>query len=85
MDNDPSAKCMISGNSFLHQLLKLSKSGRNYTEEEIRDHIGTMLVAVSFRFLFVFMLSFDVEKWIFTLESLTKETRFCFEHQQELL
>lgn len=37
----------IGDNSFINQLLKVSKNGRNYLNEEILDHCGTMLVAVS--------------------------------------
>ena len=36
-----------SSTSFIHQLMKVSKNGRNYTTDEVNDHIGTMLVAVS--------------------------------------
>jgi hypothetical protein len=33
-------------NSFIQQLMKVSNNGRNYSNNEILDHIGTMLVAV---------------------------------------
>lgn len=36
-----------SANSFIHQLIRISKEGRNFTKDEVNDHIGTMLVAVS--------------------------------------
>lgn len=35
-------------NSFIQQLMKVSQSGRNYEKDEILDHCGTMLVAVSY-------------------------------------
>ena len=34
-------------NSFIHQLMRVSNNGRMYTQDEINDHVGTMLVAVS--------------------------------------
>lgn len=34
-------------NSFIGQLLKVSRNGRNYSIEDILDHCGTMMVAVS--------------------------------------
>jgi cytochrome P450 len=34
-------------NSFIHHLMRVSDSGRNFTSAEILDHCGTMLVAVS--------------------------------------
>lgn len=34
-------------NSFIGQLLKVSRNGRNYEIEDILDHCGTMMVAVS--------------------------------------
>jgi hypothetical protein len=34
-------------NSFIGQLLKVSANGRNYSIEDILDHCGTMMVAVS--------------------------------------
>lgn len=33
--------------SFIHQLFKVSNDGRKYTKDEVNDHVGTMLVAVS--------------------------------------
>jgi hypothetical protein len=36
--------------SFIHQLKRVSSGGRNYSREEVNDHVGTMLVAVSPRF-----------------------------------
>lgn len=36
-----------SNHSFIHQLQRVSNNGRNYTRDEVNDHIGTMLVAVS--------------------------------------
>lgn len=33
--------------SFIHQLFKVSNGGRKYTKDEVNDHVGTMLVAVS--------------------------------------
>lgn len=38
-------------NSFIGQLLKVSNSGRNYSIEEILDHCGTMMVAVSWNLI----------------------------------
>jgi hypothetical protein len=54
----------MSQNSFIQQLIKVSNNGRNYSQDEINDHVGTMLVAVSshfkiernFLFFFVFRL-----------------------------
>lgn len=34
-------------NSFIGQLLNVSKNGRHYSMEDILDHCGTMMVAVS--------------------------------------
>ena len=42
-------------NSFIQQLLRVSNNGRNYSNDEILDHCGTMLVAVSFDFSFSFL------------------------------
>lgn len=33
--------------SFIRQLKRVSDGGRNYSQEEVNDHVGTMLVAVS--------------------------------------
>jgi Cytochrome P450 len=33
--------------SFLHNLRRVSNNGRSYSSEEVNDHVGTMLVAVS--------------------------------------
>lgn len=41
-----------SANSFIHQLIRISKEGRNFTRDEVNDHVATMLVAVSQTFLF---------------------------------
>lgn len=41
----------IIENSFIQQLMKVSKNGRDYTDIEILDHCGTMLVAVSVNIL----------------------------------
>lgn len=38
---------LTSENSFIHQLMTVSKGGRNYSRDEVNDHIATMLVAVS--------------------------------------
>lgn len=38
----------MSENSFIRQLIRVSKNGREYSPDEINDHVGTMLVAVSF-------------------------------------
>ena len=35
----------INESSFLHSLLKISEDGRNYSQNDINDHIGTMMVA----------------------------------------
>lgn len=42
-------KSSMIENSFIQQLMKVSNNGRNYTDDEILDHCGTMLVAVSRR------------------------------------
>lgn len=42
LDNDDS-----NSFSFIHQLKRVSSGGRNYTRDEVNDHVGTMLVAVS--------------------------------------
>jgi len=42
---------MLLEHSFINQLRKVSNNGRNYTQDEINDHIGTMIVAVSFVFV----------------------------------
>lgn len=39
-------------NSFIHQLIRISNEGRNFTTDEVNDHVGTMLVAVSQTLLF---------------------------------
>lgn len=44
--------------SFLHSLLLVSKDGRNYSQDDINDHIGTMVVAV--RLIESFMKSFPL-------------------------
>lgn len=49
--------------SFTHQLMKVSKNGRNYTSEEINDHVATMLVAVKFIYIFTALKSFP--QWDF--------------------
>jgi hypothetical protein len=38
-----------SENSFLYQLLKVSDNGRNYSQQELNDHVGTLIVAVRFK------------------------------------
>lgn len=38
----------LDQSSFIYQLMQISKNGRNYSQDEVNDHIGTMLVAVSF-------------------------------------
>lgn len=38
---------LLNEHFFLHQLMRVSKSGRNYSRDEIQDHVGTMIVAVS--------------------------------------
>src|SRR5690349_655575 len=40
------AETSIAENSFIHQLMRDSTNGRNYSVDEVNDHIGTMLVAV---------------------------------------
>jgi hypothetical protein len=40
-------KSSMMENSFIQQLMKVSNNGRNYSNDEILDHCGTMLVAVS--------------------------------------
>jgi hypothetical protein len=42
---DTSSK--VNENSFIYQLMRVSENGRKYTRDEINDHVGTMLVAVS--------------------------------------
>lgn len=42
---------LTSENSFIHQLMTVSKGGRNYSRDEVNDHIGTMLTAVSLYFV----------------------------------
>ena len=37
---------LVIESSFLQSLMKVSKDGRNYSKEEINDHIGTNVVAV---------------------------------------
>lgn len=37
-----------SENSFIEQLFKVSAGGRHYSQDEVNDHVGTMLVAVSY-------------------------------------
>jgi hypothetical protein len=37
----------VNENSFIYQLMRVSDNGRKYTRDEINDHVGTMLVAVS--------------------------------------
>jgi protein tyrosine phosphatase len=37
----------LKENSFIEYLMKVSRDGRNFSTEEILDHCGTMLVAVS--------------------------------------
>lgn len=41
-------KSFMAEESFINQLIKISNSGRDFKESEINDHIGTMIVAVSF-------------------------------------
>lgn len=41
-------KSFMAEESFINQLIKISNSGRNFKESEINDHIGTMIVAVSY-------------------------------------
>lgn len=48
--NSDEHKSEMIENSFIQQLMKVSNGGRNYTNDEILDHCGTMLVAVSLRF-----------------------------------
>lgn len=48
MDIDQNVGSFEAKNSFLYQLLKVSDNGRKYSQEEINDHIGTVVVAVSF-------------------------------------
>lgn len=61
-------------NSFIHQLMQISDNGRNFTQDEINDHVGTMLVAVSlFTSLFVRLKSNDVH-----LKSFNKSLPFAF-------
>lgn len=40
---------VLNESFFIHQLMKVSRNGRNYSRDEVNDHIGTMLVAVSLR------------------------------------
>jgi hypothetical protein len=47
-------------NSFIHQLKRVSDNGRQYTQDEINDHVGTMLVAVSL-FTFLSFAPFAIE------------------------
>lgn len=37
----------VKENFFIHNLMRVSMSGRNYSQCEVNDHIATMLVAVS--------------------------------------
>jgi hypothetical protein len=41
--------------SFIHQLRRISNNGRNYSKEEVNDHVGTMLVAVSLLLRFLLL------------------------------
>lgn len=45
--NSHGHKSSMIENSFIQQLMRVSNNGRNYTDDEILDHCGTMLVAVS--------------------------------------
>ena len=45
-------KSFMAEESFINQLIKISNSGRDFKESEINDHIGTMIVAVSFQDIF---------------------------------
>lgn len=38
---------VVNENYFIHHLMRVSMSGRNYSQSEVNDHIATMLVAVS--------------------------------------
>lgn len=60
----------VNENSFISQLMRISNSGRKYTQDEINDHIGTMLVAVS---LFTFPL-----KLFSIVEKLHEKLNDCF-------
>jgi hypothetical protein len=57
-------------NSFIHQLMRVSDNGRKYTQDEINDHVGTMLVAVS---LFTFLSPLNVH-----LKSLNESLTLTF-------
>lgn len=48
LENAETDSSSIAKHSFIHQLMRVSKNGRNYTLDEVNDHVGTMLVAVSF-------------------------------------
>lgn len=47
-------------NSFMHQMHRVSAGGRHYTPDEVNDHVGTMLTAVSFIYSFWSLLALPI-------------------------